>query len=86
MYIYIYIQIIHNGHEVFLGLIFKLRKAGLNSECPAYDTKQSDGESPMLLKLWGLPSLTDPLWPTVVTPDMILSMAQIELNCVLMLN
>ena len=50
------------------------------------DTKRSDGE------VWGmrstplLPSLPDPLWPGVVAPDRVLSMDQIELNWVLMLN
>ena len=33
-----------------------------------------------------LPLLPDPLWPRVVAPDRDLSMGQIELNCVLMLN
>ena len=33
-----------------------------------------------------LPSVPDPLWPGVVAPDRVLSMGQIELNCVLMLN
>ena len=39
------------------------------------DTKQSDGEIPALLELWGmwstpsLPSLPGPLWPGVVAPD-----------------
>ena len=62
------------------------------SLCPRYDTKQSDGEVPVMLELWGmqstpsLPSLPDPLWPGVVVPDRVLSMGQIELNCVLMLN
>ena len=32
-----------------------------------------------------LPSLPGPLWPGVVAPDRVLSMGQIELNCVLML-
>ena len=41
-----------------------------------YDTKQSDGEVPLMLELWGmqstpsLPSLPSPLWPGVVAPDM----------------
>ena len=54
--------------------------------------KQSDGEVPVNLKLWGmqstplLPSLPGTHWPGVVTPDRVLSMGQIELNCVLMLN
>ena len=57
-----------------------------------YDTKQSDGEVPVMLELWGmqstpsLPSLPGPLWPRVVAPDRVLSMSQIEVNCVLMLN
>ena len=43
--------------------------------CPGYDTKQSDGEVPAMLELWGmrstplLPSLPGPLWPGVVAPD-----------------
>ena len=62
------------------------------NECPGYDTKQSDGQFPVILELWGmpstpsLPSLPGPLWPEVVTPDRVLSMGQIELNCVLMQN
>ena len=49
------------------------------NECPGYDTKQSDCEAPVTLELWGMPSLTDPLWPGVVAPDRVLSMSQIEL-------
>ena len=49
-------------------------------ECPAYDTKQSDGEVPAVLELWGmqstpsLPLLPGPLWSRVVAPDRALSM------------
>ena len=70
----------------------KKRRNTVKSECPVYDTKQSDGEVPMMLELWGmqstpsLPSLPGPLWPGVVVPDSILSMGKIELICVLMLN
>ena len=45
------------------------------NECPGYDTKQSDGEVPAMLELWGmwstpsLSSLPGPLWPGVVAPD-----------------
>ena len=45
------------------------------NECLAYDTKQSDGEVPVMLGLWGmqstpsLPLLSGPLWPVVVAPD-----------------
>ena len=50
------------------------------NKCPGYDTKQSDGEVPAMLELWGmrstpsLPSLPGPLWPGVVAPDRALSM------------
>ena len=49
-------------------------------KCPGYDTKQSDGEVPAMLELWGmrstflLPSLPGPLWLGVVAPDRALSM------------
>ena len=48
--------------------------------CPGYDTKQSDGEVPVMLELWGiwktlsLLSLPGPLWPCVVAPGRALSM------------
>ena len=55
------------------------------NECPEYDTKQSGGETPVMLELWGmqstssLPALPGPLWLGVVVPDRLLSMGQIEL-------
>ena len=61
-------------------------------QCLGYDTKQSDGEIPVMLELWGmqstssLPLLAGPLWSGVVAPERVLSMGQIELNCLLMLN
>ena len=60
--------------------------------CPGYDIKQSDGEVPVMMELWGmwssssLPLLPGSLWPRVVAYDRVLSIGQIELNCVLMLN
>ena len=57
-----------------------------------YDTKQSDGEAPVMLELWGMLSTSSflsfsgSLWPVVVALDRILFMSQIELNSVLMLN
>ena len=61
-------------------------------ECPNYDSKQSDSEAPVMLELWGMqstpsfPSLPGSLWLGVVATDRVLSMGQIELKCVLMLN
>ena len=60
------------------------------NEGPEYDTKQSDGEVPVMLDVWGsspsLSSLPGSLWPRVIAPDRVLSMDQIELNYVLILN
>ena len=45
------------------------------NEYPGYDIKQSDGEVPGMLELWGmqstplLPSLPGPLWPGVIAPE-----------------
>ena len=50
-----------------------------------YDTNQSKGEAPVILKICGMQStpslllLPGPLWFGVVTPDRVLSMGQIEL-------
>ena len=55
------------------------------SECPAYDTKQSDGEAPVMLELWRMPStpllplLPSLFWPRVEAPDRVLFMGQTEL-------
>ena len=64
---------------------FSAKGEDSSNECPVYDTKQSDGEAPVMLELWGmhstpsLPSLSGPLWPNVVTLDRVLSMGQTEL-------
>ena len=42
------------------------------NEYPGYDTKQSDGEVPVMMELWGMrstPSLPGTLSPGVVAPD-----------------
>ena len=50
------------------------------NECSGYDTKQSDGEVPVMLGIGGiqstpsLPLLPGPLWSRVVAPDRALSM------------
>ena len=62
-------------------------KTPFPNECPEYDTKQSGGEVPVMLELWGmrstssLQSIPGPLRPGVVAPDRVLSMGQIEINC-----
>ena len=59
-------------------------------KCPWYDIKQSDGEVPVMLGLWRMWSTTSlsssSLWFSVEAPDSVLSMRQIEQNCVLLLN
>ena len=55
------------------------------NESPGYDIKQSDGETPVMLGLWGmqitpsLPLFPGPLWPGVLAPDRVLSMGEIKL-------
>ena len=62
------------------------------NECPGYDIKQSDGETSVVLELRemqstpSLPSLPGPLRPGVEAPDRVLSMGQIKLNCVIVLD
>ena len=61
------------------------------------DTKQSNGEVPVMLGLWGmrsilsLPLLPGPLWPRVVAPDIYgLNKTKLhtyaKLNCLTKLN
>ena len=53
--------------------------------CPGYGSKQSDGEVPVMLGLWGMRSISPllqllvRLWPERVAPDRFLSMSQIDL-------
>ena len=51
-----------------------------SNESPVYDSKQSDGEVPVMLGLWRIrstplfPLLQLPFWPIVVAPDKALCM------------
>ena len=69
-----------------------LQKGKTSPKCPEFETKQSDSEVLVMLELWGmwstpsLPSLPGLLRPGIVALDKVLSMGQIELNCVFMLN
>ena len=62
------------------------------NECSGYNTKQSDGDVPVMLELWGtyrtpsLPPLPGSLWRSVVAHDRVLSIGQTDPNCVLVLN
>ena len=62
-----------------------LQRGKTLNECPGYDTKQSEGEAPVMLEIWGmrstssLPLLPGLFWPGVVAPDKVLSRGQIEL-------
>ena len=63
-----------------------------SNECPEFDTKQSDGEVPVMLELWGmqstptLPLLPGPLKSRMVAPDKGPIYGLNSSNCVLMLN
>ena len=60
-----------------------------HNECPVYDTKQYDGEVPVMLGLWempctpSLPLLPGQLKPEMVAPDRALFMGWIELTAYL---
>ena len=59
---------------------FKYRLPSNTTYSRYIDTKQSDGEVPVMLELWGMqsnplwPSLSVPLWSEVVAPDRVLSL------------
>ena len=59
------------------------------TKSPGYKTKQSYGKAPVIQEFWGmcstpsLPSLPGPLWPRMIAPERVLSIAQIELDSVL---
>ena len=61
-------------------------------ESPGYNTRQSDGEVPVILEFWGmrntllLPLLPGPFWPGVVAPDKDPIYGLNRTNCILMLN
>ena len=55
VYIYIYIYIIAQSAGV---VEFSDCNSAESNECPVYDTKQSDGEVPAMLGLWG--NMEDP--------------------------
>ena len=67
-------------------LIVSLQRGKIpTNECPRYDTKPSDDETPVMMALWKMRSTSSlsshwgPLWPGVAAPARILSMCLIEL-------
>ena len=62
------------------------------NECPGHDTKQSDGEIPVMQEFWriqsthSLLSLPGPLWPGAVAPDKDPIYGLNRANSILMLN
>ena len=66
--------------------IYRLHRCrGISPTTTGYDSKQPDGEAPVMLELWGmwntlfLPSVPGPLGPGVVATERVLSMGQMEL-------
>ena len=73
------------GVVEYINCISTEGKTPLYNECPGFESKQSNGEVPVMLELRGmwstlsLPSLQGSLRPGVVAPDRVLSMGQAEL-------
>ena len=71
---------------------FSVERKDFPNECPSYDSKQSDGEASVMMELWGIRSTSSlplhpgPLWLGVVAPDRVLSMGQIVLIYVFILD
>ena len=86
MHIHTYIHIYIHKNTYYLYIFAQstgaapLEMGKTLHECSAYDTKQSDGEVPVMLEFWGmwstpsLPLLPGPLQPRMVAPDRALSM------------
>ena len=73
------------GCRIHWLLLCRGVKTPLPSKCPEYDTKQSDDAGALGIVEYPFIA-TALLWPGVVAPNRVLSMGQIELNCVLKLN
>ena len=71
---------------------FSAKGLDSSNECSGYSTKQSDGKALLMLEPWRNAEclfIAIAPWFTqagVEAPDWVLSIGQIELNCVLMLN
>ena len=75
-----------------MGWLVSAEEYDFPNERPRYDTKQSEDKVTVMLGLWEmritppLLSLPGPLSSGVVAPERVLSMGQIELNCVIILD
>ena len=80
------------GWSCRIHQLYLCRRVRLLQRVSGYDTKLTDGEVPVMLVLRGtwskslVVSLLVWLWPRVVALDRVLSIGQIEINCVLLLN
>ena len=81
--LYIYIKFIvaqSTGAVEYTDRISAEGQDPTSNGCPGYDTKQSHGEVPVMLELWGmrstpsLPLLPGPLWSGMEAPDRTRSM------------
>ena len=72
--IYVFIQLRYHMHACAVDY-----SDSISSECPGYDTKKSDIDAPVILKLWGMRSIRSvPIWTGVTAPNSVLSKSQIE--------
>ena len=80
------------GSRIHRLKLYRGVRPSYHKECPVNDTKQSDGPIQLMLEYWrmewtsSLPLLSGPLWSGVLASDKALSMGQIEINGLLMLN
>ena len=73
------------GCRIYQLLLCRVVKK--SNKCLGHDTKQSDSEFPGgMWSSFSLPLLPGSFGTRVVAPDRVLSMGQIERNCVLVLN
>ena len=80
IYIYIYVQ---SARAVEYTDCTSIDEYDLSNKFGGNDTRQFDGEVPVMLEFWGkwstssLPSLPGPLLPRVVASDRVLSMDEL---------
>ena len=85
LFLLVFLILAHSGGAVEYTDFISPVGLGFPNECPVYDTKQFDGEAPVMLELWrmrripSLLSLPGQLWPGVVASERVLLMDQIDI-------